>query len=105
MEFPALVYRCPGAHFGPSGTTYDFAGVQDDEQLREMLAQGWHESLIKAATVYAAGEDEQNEEHQYDAAPTRSELEQKASELGIKFDGRTSDRKLLEKIEEVLGGE
>ena len=39
------------------------------------------------------------------APPTREELEQKANELGIKFDGRTTDRKLLEKIEEVLRGE
>ena len=39
------------------------------------------------------------------APPSREELEQKANELGIKFDGRTTDRKLLEKIEEVMRGE
>ena len=39
------------------------------------------------------------------APPTREELEEKANELGIKFDGRTTDRKLLEKIEEALRGE
>jgi hypothetical protein len=38
------------------------------------------------------------------AAPTRIELETKATELGIKFDGRTTDNKLSEKINEVLKG-
>ena len=37
-----------------------------------------------------------------DAAPTRSEMEIKARELGIKFDGRTGDKSLLAKIEAAL---
>ena len=37
-----------------------------------------------------------------DAAPTRDELEAKATELGIKFDGRTKYKKLLAKINEAL---
>jgi hypothetical protein len=37
-----------------------------------------------------------------DAAPTRAELEAKATELGIKFDGRTKYKKLLAKINEAL---
>ena len=36
------------------------------------------------------------------ASPTREELEQKATELGIKFDGRTSDKRLLARIEAAL---
>lgn len=116
-----MVYRCPGAHFGPLGTTYDSLGVMDDEDLRSALGEGWSESLVKAVEIYlnpvksdesvvdpvsnvdtSAAEkisegDEQN-------PPTREELEQKANELGIKFDGRTTDRKLLEKIEEVIRG-
>jgi len=36
------------------------------------------------------------------AAPSRAEMEEKADELGIKFDGRTSDKKLLERIEDAL---
>jgi hypothetical protein len=31
-------------------------------------------------------------------------MEQKARELGIKFDGRTGDKTLLRKIEEALNG-
>jgi hypothetical protein len=36
------------------------------------------------------------------APPTRKELEGMASELGIKFDGRTSDRKLAKAIDDAL---
>jgi hypothetical protein len=35
--------------------------------------------------------------------PTRAELETKAKELGIKFDGRTKDKKLGQLIQEKLG--
>lgn len=37
-----------------------------------------------------------------DAAPTRAELEAKAKELGIKFDGRTGDKKLGQLIQDRL---
>jgi hypothetical protein len=36
------------------------------------------------------------------AAPTRAELEAKATELGIKFDGRTKDKKLGQLIQDKL---
>lgn len=39
-----------------------------------------------------------------DAAPTRDELEAKATELGIKFDGRTKDKKLKKLIQDALTG-
>lgn len=120
MEYPAFVYRCPGAHFGPNGTTYDALGVKDDAQLAVALADGWAESLVKAVEIYLGeshepvadsvpnvdtSADEKISEGDEIAPPTRRELEQKANELGIKFDGRTTDRKLLEKIEEALRGE
>jgi len=37
-----------------------------------------------------------------DAPPTRAELEAKATELGIKFDGRTKDKKLGQLIQDQL---
>jgi hypothetical protein len=36
------------------------------------------------------------------AAPTRAELEAKATELGIRFDGRTKDKKLGQLIADRL---
>jgi hypothetical protein len=37
-----------------------------------------------------------------DTAPTRAELEAKATELGIRFDGRTKDKKLGQLIQDRL---
>ncbi len=37
-----------------------------------------------------------------DAPPTRAELEAKAAELGIRFDGRTKDKKLGQLIQDRL---
>ena len=37
-----------------------------------------------------------------DALPTREELEVKATELGIRFDGRTKDKKLGQLIQDRL---
>jgi hypothetical protein len=37
-----------------------------------------------------------------DAGPTREELEAKATELGIRFDGRTKDKKLGQLIQDRL---
>lgn len=116
-----MVYRCPGAHFGPMGTTYESLGVEDDAGLRAALAEGWAETLPEAVSIYLnpvkfdefvavtlpnvdAEEAEKISEGDEQNPPTREEIEQKANELGIKFDGRTTDRKLLEKINEVLRG-
>ena len=41
---------------------------------------------------------------QDDAPPTRDELEVKATELGIRFDGRTGDKKLGQLIHDRLTG-
>jgi hypothetical protein len=104
MEFPILVYRCPGEHFGPNGTTYESTQVHDDSQLNEMISAGWKNSLPSAVEFYLIGDPEESEVDQFDSAPTRAEIEEKATELGIKFDGRTTNRKLIEKIQEVLRG-
>jgi hypothetical protein len=37
------------------------------------------------------------------SAPTRVELETMATELGLKFDGRTTDKRLSDKIDQALG--
>lgn len=37
-----------------------------------------------------------------DTPVTRAELEQKARELGVKFDGRTTDKKLAALIDEAM---
>lgn len=96
MNFPTLVYKTPGTHFASAGT-YDYRGVETQDQLEASIAEGWFLTLPEAI----AGKP--NEVEQGDnAAPTREELETKAAELGIKFDGRTTDKVLAEKIEFVI---
>lgn len=88
MEFPILVYR-DGGSFQRKGGTYSYKQVNDDEQLQQARADGWFDSLEAAINPESA-------------APTRAELEEKANELGLKFDGRTSDKKLALMIAEKL---
>jgi len=101
MEFPSMVYKVPGKHVRPHGT-FDFAGVNNAEELEAKLKDGWFSSLSEAiepkkeAPVVATTETDDT------APPTRQELEQKATELGIKFDGRFSDKKISQLIEEAL---
>ena len=56
------------------------------------------------APVEAAPEPEPEpaDEPDYNIEPTREELEMKATELGLQFDGRTSDNKLRQRIEDYL---
>lgn len=110
MEFPTLVYRCPG-NCQRKGGTYAWLPVKDEAQLDAALADGWFVTLPEAiqahdlpqkpaiapvieALIVADAAD--------NAPPNRDELEQKAKELGIKFDGRTSDKKLAASITEAL---
>lgn len=104
MSYPTLVYRCPGPHFAHAGQTYDYAKVSDEDELSQRLEAGWHLSLVEAVDaatgkVKAKAADQEPSE---DAPATREELETMANDLGIKFDGRTSDAGLLRKIEEAL---
>jgi hypothetical protein len=55
----------------------------------------------EAAPVEAV-EDAPADEPDYNIEPTREELEMKATELGLQFDGRTSDNKLRQRIEDHL---
>lgn len=59
-----------------------------------------HRLIVKETVV--ADPDPVIEAVTDDAPPTREELEAKATELGIKFDGRTTDRVLLQRIEEAI---
>lgn len=99
MEFPRLVYKCPGPH-SRQGGTYDYAVVNNEGEHAAQLEAGWFNSMPEAIEGKAVQVDEPAQEE--DPAPTRAELEEKAKELGIAFDGRTSDAKLLAKITEEL---
>ena len=63
--------------------------------LERKAIKQYFPSPIDAIEVQAAPQD--------DAPPTRAELEAKATELGIKFDGRTGGKKLGQLIQDRLG--
>lgn len=102
-----MLYRSPGSH-ELHGVMVDYT-VVDASAVPEMLAAGWCLSPIEAAAYQPSSdvadivktvEDAVAEQF---APPTRPELEAKALELGIRFDGRTSDKKLGALIAASLG--
>jgi hypothetical protein len=105
-----LVYRSPGPHWGPPGTTYDCKGV-GPEELPYALLDGWHESFAAALglePVDAPAVEVQAEvapEPADNAPPTRDEMLQQASLLGLKVDKRWSDETLLAKINAAMAAE
>ncbi|MCY1423360.1 hypothetical protein D9M71_390700 [compost metagenome] len=97
QDFPVLLFRCPGPHARPGGD-YDWASARDEQHLAELKAAGWVDNLADAIKAFdkpavVIVEDESEVETQ-----TREQLEALATELGVKFDGRTSDSLLLQRI-------
>jgi hypothetical protein len=97
MQFPTLVYRCPGAH-QRTGGTYAYKGVTDKDQHAAALADGWFDTLPEAIEGNAPAAPAQINPAPGAEFPTRAELEQKALELNLKFDGRWGDKKLSDAI-------
>jgi hypothetical protein len=60
------------------------------------------EQAEAAAQAEAQAVEVVDEAPEDEAAPTREELEAKATELGIRFDGRTKDKKLGQLIQDRL---
>lgn len=92
MIFPTLVYKSPGNHRFRNGKTYRYISVANEDALNRAISDGWNLSKEDAINGKPA---ELPDEVIDNAPPTREEMEAKARELGVKFDGRTSDRKLL----------
>ena len=61
-----------------------------------------HRLLREQAEAAAKAAEAQVIVPEDDALPTREELEAKATELGIRFDGRTKDKKLGQLIQDRL---
>lgn len=93
MKTPTMVLKYPGKHALQDGS-YDYK-IVEAEDVDAAVAGGWHRTAAEAKAAYQPAK-----EPEADAAPTRAELEQKAKELGLKFDGRTTDKKLAALIAE-----
>jgi hypothetical protein len=89
-----LMYKFPGVNLLEDGNKYDwreFANLEDGED------QGWSATYWDAKAKFDAAAIDESKESQ---PLSRVELEKLATEAGIKFDGRTSDKTLNEKVAE-----
>jgi hypothetical protein len=91
-----LMYRCPGPHAGPDGKTYDFKGF---ESKADGLAAGFFVTLPDAI---AGKKPALPDPPAGDAPPTRAEIEEQAKKVGVKVDGRMSDKTLLKLIDDAM---
>lgn len=100
MDFePTIVYKASGPHQRLGGT-FDYKGVSTQEEFDAAIEAGWHADYAEMLNP----KPKEPTDPVNDGVPTRAELEQKATELGLKFDGRTGDKKLGEMIAEALKG-
>ncbi len=101
-DFPTIVYRVPGPHRGPRGTTYAYLGVDDKTALAAAKAAGWHETLDAAIGGGVIREVTEAKAAVSEIDPkTREELEAQAKKLGVSFNARTRDEVLAERIAEA----
>ena len=107
MKTPTMVLKYPGKHQFQDGS-YDYQ-IVDESDVDAALAEGWFRTKEEAKQAYKAPtpvaelvKDMAALADNIDAPPTRAELEQKAKELGLKFDGRTTDKKLAALIAEKV---
>ena len=110
-EYPRLLYRVAPAGPGSEpahGGHFAMLTVDDFDALSAAVNDGWSITTTDATAAHdkaKAAEDAATVAKLEDenAPPTRAELTQKADELGIKVDGRWSDRKLRDVITAALG--
>ena len=80
------------------GVGYDTIVVDaDGEEFDSMLEDGWFKTVQECNSDAEAKGDSD-----LDGDVTRKEMETKAKELNISFNSRTTNEKLLAKIEEAL---
>ena len=114
-EFPQALYIMPGVEKLESGL-FTTQLVKDAEQRDAALADGWHTCQEDAKAAFEADEAERiaaalkaaepaaspvvskPDLDDDNAPPTRAELEQKATELGVEFSPNIGDKKLAERI-------
>lgn len=101
MSNPTMVYK-KGKKLKVDGEYFDYkiveaelpedAAEDAESELDVALSDGWFKTPAEA--LEGIPDDEE--------APTREELEAKATELGIEFAANTRDKTLAKKIAEVL---
>ena len=112
MKNATMLYKCPGPH-DIHGGHFDYTIVDADEEgaIDTALASGWYLTTPEAKAardadlIAAAAAREAEAERLAKIAlddvnkpPTRDELEQMATSLGLPFTARTGDKKLADLI-------
>jgi hypothetical protein len=90
-----MLYRAPGPH-EIHGGRFDYTIVHDDD-VEAALADGWYLTTPEAKAAHEEALAEEAEKRA-GSKPRRAELEQKATELGIPFSSKVSDKKLAAEI-------
>lgn len=101
-EHPKMLFR-EGSQMKWDGRLFDMLIVDNAEEEQAAKADGWLTAEDAVKPKETAVEPTAPEVDD-DAPPTRDELETKAKELGIKFDGRWGDKRLADAIEQALKG-
>lgn len=104
-SLPCLLYRSPGPHKLPglNPPSYDYIGAATEEEYHRHIANGWLESRddaigkVGAAKVIEAADDMADAVEEV-SEQTRDELEAQARALGVRFNWKTSDKALAERI-------
>lgn len=97
-----MIFKHPGTMFAHNGEKFDYLIIEHDDADAH-VALGWSVSMEDALAKSTAPEPEDTEGESDDTPPTRAELEEQCKKLGIKVDGRYSDRRLLALIAEKMG--
>ena len=104
MKNATMLYKAPGPH-DIHGGHFDYIVVDVDEEgaIDAAKEAGWFETTAEAKAAFDATKEPEVKLPPNDLLPpTRAELEQKANELGIKFNDKTSDKKLGDLIAATL---
>lgn len=51
MDLPTVLYRCPGPH-SRAGGTYDFLGVETEENYEAAISAGWQLTMPDAIDAF-----------------------------------------------------
>lgn len=102
---PTMIFKSPGPHL-IHGVKVEFR-VIDDEAVPQAEDDGWSLTAIDAGSARTNREKAAAESADEETAkalanetpPTREELEQMATKIGIPFSARVSDKKLRALIE------
>ena len=116
IKLPTIVYKCPGPHQLPGKKSYNYVGVKTKAEFETAIKNGFSPTLVDALAAddnkviahkfefekSVKEELKESSESSESPLPNRSELEEEAKKLKIRFSKSTSDKDLLTLISKKL---